>query len=122
MKEQFAPYEIALKLKELGFNEECLAWYYYDEEDNTAQLCYQREVYVNYINAPLWQQAIDFLFEKYDVYIDIRYEHEWNYRIYSTKTLDIIFIQNIGQIRNNSKDFKTVREQAILKAITLISK
>lgn len=31
MQEQFVTYEIALKLKELGFNEPCFA--YYDEED-----------------------------------------------------------------------------------------
>ena len=28
MEEQFVTYEIALKLKELGFDEKCLVWYY----------------------------------------------------------------------------------------------
>ena len=31
MKEQFVTYEIALKLKELGFDEECLAFYSHEE-------------------------------------------------------------------------------------------
>ena len=31
MEEQFVTYEIALKLKELGFNEECFGYYHVNE-------------------------------------------------------------------------------------------
>lgn len=36
MNKEFVPYEQALALKELGFDEPCFA--YYDEEDNTGQI------------------------------------------------------------------------------------
>jgi hypothetical protein len=68
MKKQFVPYEIALKLKELGFNEECLGLYkdekfYYDYET------FQWNSFNNCVKAPLWQQAILFCLlecEKYN--------------------------------------------------------
>ena len=65
MKEQFVTYEIALKLKELGFDEECLAWY---DKDKQFQLL-NTNVFPNgainqkniYPRAPLWQQVWSFL-------------------------------------------------------------
>ena len=74
MREQFVTYEIALKLKELGFDEECLTsfdpgWNFnmpsgrtknnsnYPKENVTNQKC----------AAPLWQQAIDWFREKYKI-------------------------------------------------------
>lgn len=38
MVEQFVPYEIALKLKELGFNLPCFAWYYIPEIERTGDI------------------------------------------------------------------------------------
>lgn len=60
MEKQFVPYELAVKLKELGFDEECLG--VYGESDNKLYM-------INYINhpditrAPLWQQAFDWFRE-----------------------------------------------------------
>ena len=83
MEKQFVTYEIALKLKELGFDEPCLASYYTDDERNYAKDgtydCRQKisssidfdpfkeefdNFYINsnetyYVSAPLWQQVID---------------------------------------------------------------
>jgi hypothetical protein len=61
MKEQFVPHEIALKLKEKGFDEPCLG--YFDplykklviwENGSTNSTS-------NWVYAPLWQQVIDWL-------------------------------------------------------------
>ena len=53
MEEQFIPYEQALELRELGFDEECFGgwgnlkeWYYHPDSDIL-------------LDAPLWQQAFD---------------------------------------------------------------
>lgn len=61
MKNQFVSYEIAKALKELGFNEECLGYYYF----SVPMELYVASTYkiVSPINldiiwAPLWQQAI----------------------------------------------------------------
>lgn len=78
MEKQFVPYELALKLKELGFNEECLAFFYKEEEDVLFENCspYNSNRTFNYISAPLWQQAFAWcldklkLIESYAIIID----------------------------------------------------
>ena len=66
MKKEFIPYEIALALKELGFNEPCLAYYdyytkgvplnIYESDDGCGQ------------PAPLYQQAFRWFREKHRLY------------------------------------------------------
>ncbi len=68
MEEQFIPYDLAIKLKELGFDNKCFGDYtltgdlispaidFYDWD------CYYR---TNCIPAPLWQQAFDWFEDKY---------------------------------------------------------
>ena len=61
MKEQFVPYEIALKLKELGFYEECLAFYLWQSWNDSERLEIgdDSEYKVETLSAPLWQQTFD---------------------------------------------------------------
>ena len=136
MKEQFVTYEIALKLKELGFNKPCLASYYTDDERNYAKDgtydCRQKisssidfdpfkeefdNFYINsnetyYVSAPLWQQAIDYLRKDKEKYISIiphdKYLHGIKIR-HNTSTL----------IHGGYIAYEIAREQAILKAIEL---
>jgi hypothetical protein len=68
MKKEFVPYELAVKLKELGFDEPCLASY------ETAfgkgidfELGYIIDGPKNYVLAPLYQQAFRWFREKYDL-------------------------------------------------------
>ena len=68
MEKQFVNYEIAVKLKELGFDEECLMWYCHENNLTNDQIFrqYKKEDY--FCEAPLWQDAIKWLFEKLDFY------------------------------------------------------
>ena len=59
---QFIPYNLALELKDLGFNEECFGWY--------SPVMNGLLIYCNstndgteekYCTAPLWQQVWSFL-------------------------------------------------------------
>ena len=67
---QFVPYDLSLKLKELGFNEECFG--FYDDKYNKDNGLYLNSIlnadgrYI-YTKAPLWQQAFNFIREKYDI-------------------------------------------------------
>lgn len=70
MEEQFVHYELALKLKELGFDEDCLG-YYGDplmgkQERFSLRLDWIPESYPFkdelHCLAPLWQQAGNFLY------------------------------------------------------------
>ncbi len=70
MKYQFVSYELALKLKELGFDQECIAGYYSGGElifinniDN--KLKEWVGMFLLDFPAPLWQQAFDWLLIKY---------------------------------------------------------
>jgi hypothetical protein len=64
MKKEFIPYEQALALKELGFDEPCVGYY----ENDVLILCYDsKQDYELLLNcaAPLYQQAFRWFREKY---------------------------------------------------------
>ena len=72
MKEQFIPYELALELKELGFNEPCFACYLTDKFLNVEYTKKQFHFHGQVASAPLWQQVFDFFREKgYNAYIEV---------------------------------------------------
>lgn len=54
MKNQFVPYDIALKLKELGFNDKCFD--FYDDKFHLGEG----------VKAPLYQQTFQFLRDKFN--------------------------------------------------------
>jgi hypothetical protein len=65
MKKEFVPYDRALKLKELGFNEPCLDFY-----DDNQELFYNHEnkekIHIgDSVKAPLFQQAFRWFRENY---------------------------------------------------------
>lgn len=62
MKEQFVSSDIAVQLKELGFDEECLA--YWDHTYKTFNLQWCRYNMHSATKLPLWQQAIDWCMQK----------------------------------------------------------
>lgn len=123
MKAQFCSYEISLKLKELGFNEECFGAYYPDGElvglkwyDNN-----NHRIESPKITAFLWQQAIDWFREKHNIIIEIWYDitqtdgFTWLYEIYVNNTE----FEHDGNYFDN---YYECREQAILKTIKLCQK
>jgi len=64
MTREFVPEEIALALKELGFDEPCFTRYY--ESGKLADsLSYLHHNYFKQINAPLYQQAFRWFREKH---------------------------------------------------------
>ena len=85
MEKEFVPYELAIKLKELGFDESC-AMYWRPEMDGSMQIWYhQDERFDDAIGsqnsddaewvtctAPLYQQAFKFFREKYNLVSWIR--------------------------------------------------
>ena len=72
MSKEFIPYEQALELKELGFDEECLGNYvpYFSKEGWKLNLDIERMNLTNSLlqqgfSAPLYQQAFRWFREKY---------------------------------------------------------
>ncbi len=92
MEKEFIPYEQALALKELGFDEPCIATHGY------------LELYINtddgHLKAPLYQQAFRWFREKYSIQSTIeptkdqhRFELGFNYWIWNTKTAEEWFTE-----------------------------
>jgi hypothetical protein len=90
MEKEFIPYEQALALKELGFDEPCFGWYS-NMDGNVFRQGYC-ETYLgieNCAKAPLYQQAFRWFREKYkisgeissDYYLEGK-DNEWEYNIY----------------------------------------
>ena len=74
---QFIPYNLALELKELGFDEQCIAYYVNNQDklifDITGVNNFTRTNYGSVLGkhcqaAPLWQQVFEFFREKYNLH------------------------------------------------------
>jgi hypothetical protein len=128
MKEQFIPYEQALALKELGFDERCLAFYNgkflestdYDFDNGTSKdigLC---------IVAPLYQHAFKFFREKYNLFCEIQidrttepkfcfdifqYEHFGNYEKIEVKEWYLYRTQEEAELACLKKLIEIANEQ-----------
>jgi hypothetical protein len=70
MKKEFVPYELAVKLKALGFDEPCIATHGY------------LELYINtddgHLKAPLFQQAFRWFREKHGLYSHVRESYSFD--------------------------------------------
>jgi len=68
MKNQFVPYELAVKLKELGFDDPCFARFRKGEfQLNTLGKAIEhnsQQIVIGDVSAPLWQQAFDWFREE----------------------------------------------------------
>jgi hypothetical protein len=145
MKKEFVPYQQALALKELGFDESCFAiWSGFDENNfsvtDTVRL-YSSEFKINapqsgcfYINdfnslrvaAPLYEQAFRWFREK-GIYENIIYD--WNDEVYRVtimiqnedKSCKVIYLKEGDYI----KEYKTLEEaelECLKKLIELCKK
>jgi len=82
MNKEFIPYEQALELKELGFNEFCFGYYVGNELITSINDIFNTtEILI--ISAPLYQQAFRWFREKYNLlsYIDYCMTETFRYNI-----------------------------------------
>jgi hypothetical protein len=85
----FIPYQQALDLKELGFDESCLGFYEFgsmDEEWHLRTKYVSKNEYndvIHILKAPLYQQAFDFFREKYGLWQTVlqNTDIDWTYDI-----------------------------------------
>ena len=128
MKNEFIPYEEALALKELGFDEPCLGLYSLQGSPNPILIKGEsftntdkvEILYGEECTAPLYQQAFRWFREKYDiqsyikplsdktwsVYID-RWGHHIvpDYMIFNTyKEAELACLRKLIEIVNQNKD------------------
>jgi len=70
MEREFVPYEIALAMKDLGFDEPCFNWYGFSKKvgDNPSSCCNSYgfiQERKSFCSAPLYQQAFRWFREEY---------------------------------------------------------
>jgi len=73
MKNEFIPYEQALALKGLGFDEQCFSFYNAIGElyESEGYYSYSKNVHQFEVVAPLYQQAFRWFRERYVFYINM---------------------------------------------------
>ena len=69
MNKEFIPYDQALELKELGFDDDLCLFYYADNE--ALRIYHQSDIEEDLIGAPLYQQVFKWFREKYQIYPNI---------------------------------------------------
>lgn len=142
MKEQFVTYKIALALRELGFDEPCMARYEVRTNELTEVMFPKLQMFVRtdsqeefswqICSAPLYQQVFDWFIKKHNMFIDI---FKWSVKYYVNDELlsprflfdidtygeysDDLIYQSINDELKYASYYDT-REAAILKTIYLI--
>lgn len=109
MEEQFVPYELALKLKELGFKEDCFRYYnVHGELGNSFNL--------STTVAPLWQQIFDWFHKEYNLFAEFTFDTQID-------KYDWCITTNINKgycSQESSDNYEEARLECLKKLIELI--
>ncbi len=123
MEKEFIPYELALRMKQLGFDEPCFAWYYgkdlwiVDQEESKPMNYRQNPIRGgNGILAPLYQQAFRWFREKhfYISYVCAPYKEHDEFYFRIRHIGDVI---NEGQLESCESQVYKSYEEAELACI-----
>jgi hypothetical protein len=97
MNKEFIPYEQALALKELGFDEPCFGYYvgkdkevYTSNETLSAPFKFRLESKTTFV-APLYQQAFRWFREKYNLF---GYSYPNDYQMYGYRIVELKSFEN----------------------------
>jgi hypothetical protein len=114
LQKDFVPYELSLKMKQLGFDEPCM--YYVDEQNNSFIYNFQTHpdefiewCGVTVISTPLYQQCFRWFREKYGLFVDpnaISYEDGPYLWFFEINSIVLPFGTDLGE----TSDFKTYEE------------
>ena len=119
MNKEFIPYEQALELKELGFNDLCLFYYGNNE---ALRIYHQSEIGEDLIGAPLYQQVFRWFREKYDLFgcIDLQVcnPSHWFIRIDKIDINDYLYHSEDENIQYNT--YEEAELACLTKLIKLI--
>jgi hypothetical protein len=94
LQKDFLPFELSLKMKQLGFDEPCM--YYVDEQNNSFIYNFQTHpdefiewCGVKVISTPTYSQSFKFFREKYNLQSEIEFRHcEYSFKINFQKLAD----------------------------------
>lgn len=127
MEKEFVPYELALRMKQLGFEEPCVAHWFNNvgigiefRLEPLAKSIAKTNISVYYELAPLYQQAFRWFREKYNLFGEINL---------TTKQEDVkefeFFVLDINEPLFESDDYKKYKEAELAcleKLIEIVEK
>jgi hypothetical protein len=132
MKDLFVNYELAVKLKEAGFNKGCLSAYYerpalapefsFSPYLDSESPEYITNNYRNQVAAPLYQQVIDWLREENKIVVEIHQLHNSKYELIYTWHVYSDSLILTQKIDSADKLYYRCLQSGIEKAIGLIQK
>jgi hypothetical protein len=117
MDKDFVPYEQALELKELGFDEPCFGMYDRNEKlfiiSPTNQISFK---YLEYLCTPTFSQAFRWFREKYKIHsiINLTIIGTWYFELYDLND------KRNAEIKTNQNEFKTYEEAELACLLKLI--
>ena len=142
MQKEFIPYELALELKELGFNEFCAGRYYTNDsalpifmqwtikdgtDFNSILLPYGSDnvMLSPFISAPLYQQVFRWFREKHNLFGLVFYHTDNKINFESPHYFRIYEMKHKGKQIEHSKEYKTYEEaelECLKKLIEIVKK
>jgi hypothetical protein len=118
MNKEFIPYEQALALKELGFDEPCFGYYMADKNIDTFLVIEKCKNVSWLILAPLYQQAFRWFREKYNWHVDIKIDDKSCY-FYDCISNKIGKHDRVIQ-REHSKTYEEAELACLIKLIEIV--
>jgi len=128
MEKEFIPYQQALALKELGFDEPCFGYYHdkrltgvnkWDRKDFEFHILSKKEVTattVEIVIAPLYQQAFRWFREKYNLFVQVNIH---TYFIYDISNDEFKMIKQYDKL---TKTYEEAELECLKKLIELCKK
>lgn len=128
MEKEFVPFELAVKLKELGFDEPCFAAYHteYKISSTCSDGIKNSDLHLSLPSAPLWQQAFDWFREKHKIISFVSFHIKGSFRIETLPDSEIIltsykqrYFDNNGKLWDS---YKETEKAALEKLIEIVSR
>jgi hypothetical protein len=121
MNKEFIPDEQALTLKELGFDKECFAYFFYNGAYSKWVLNVDNKEYEysNTIKAPTYSQAFKFFREKYGLYHSIGLDNSLENNINCDYQI-INHSQSISELETSFKSYEKAELACLIKLIELV--
>ena len=112
MEQLFIPYEIAKLLKQKGFEWNCFGYWIKSKNSNKAQLTIGDNFNEEEIDAPLYQQVVDWFREKHSFWIQIT----WYWKDYKNSD-EILWSASIENIGNKGEFFPYENKDEIFRSL-----
>ena len=130
MNKEFVPYELALKLKQLGFDEPCFGYYnelgnFTLEIDKVNSSCNKLGMHGKYCTAPLKQQCLRWFRDKYNLNGILNHYPNtklWDFSVHNLEWNGKEFIEHVRKEDRSVKysTYEEAEDACILKLISIV--